>query len=360
MNVASITAVIENYVDLRRSRMKVLALAVAGAIRAGSLRPIDIAEFMPVETTIKHRRKRLGRWLANENVDPASLAKAVWFKTGARRVRGWRVVAVDWTMNEDYWVLMAAVCMRGRAIPVLWRVMPAKCVGYSQNSIEDSFFDDLKGEMGTRGKWLVVADRGFRRADLIEKLNTEGISHVIRLMDDVWIQARGYEGKLRDWRFAYGTVALNRNVSLRNKNPVQTHLVRVWRNWKGKPSLWYLATNLSEETARGICKLYSCRFWVEEFFRDLKSRLHLRTSRLKDPRKIERILLIAAMVLLILFAVGARALSQEWDVGNVPQGRAEGVWSIVLLGLRYLRASNRRMARVMARLRPLWLPHLAV
>lgn len=359
MNVASIVATIEKFVGLRRSRLKVLALAVAGAIRAGSLRPIDIAEFMPSDTTIKHRRKRLGRWLGNEKVDPRSIAKAVWFKTGARRVRGWRVVAVDWTMNEDYWVLMAAVCLRGRAVPVMWKVIPAHCVGFSQNAIEDDFFDDLKEEMGTRGRWVVVADRGFRRADLIERLDYAGISFVIRIMDDVWVKARGYEGKLRDWRFPYGTVALNRDVAFRQKNPVQAHLVRVWRKVNEKPSFWYLATNLSKETARGICRLYACRFWVEEFFRDLKSRFHLRTSRLTDPRKIERILLVAALLLLILFAVGARALARGWDVGNVPQGRAEGIWSIVLLGLRYLRASPRRIGRILSRLRPLWLPQTA-
>lgn len=355
MNIASIVTTVERFAAIRRTQLKVLGLAVVGAVWAASIRPIDIAGRMPGQTTLKHKRKRLGRWLNNSGIDLDCLAKTVWFKTGARRFRGWRIVAVDWTMTEDYWILMAAVCVKKRAIPLMWRAFPAGTLGRSQNAVEDRFFLDLQEMMGTKARWLVVADRGFRRTELLRWLGELGINYVIRLKDDVWIKARGYEGELRHWRFEFGRILMNRNVQIRRLQPVQAHLVRIWREVNGKPSFWYLATNI-EASAKDICRLYEFRMWVEQCFRDLKSKFKMRTSRLRDAAKIARLLLIAALLMLVLLFAGLRAEKKQWDIGRVPQGSAAETWSVITLGLAYILSSRRREARILSAFRPLILP----
>ena len=301
--------------------------------------------------------ERLGRWLGNEKVDPRSIAKAVWFKTGARRVRGWRVVAVDWTMNEDYWVLMAAVCLRGRAVPVMWKVIPAHCVGFSQNAIEDDFSTISRRRWHARGRWVVVADRGFRRADLIERLDYAGISFVIRIMDDVWVKARGIRGNFGTGAFRAGTVALNRDVAFRQKNPVPSPPGGLAQG--EREAVVLVSGDEPLEGGRRAESADSTRAgfgWRSSFgisSRDSTSEPHAST----DPRKIERILLVAALLLLILFAVGTCVGTGMGRGERSTRKGQRGSWSIVLLGF----ATYERLpvGSEYSRLRPLWPPQTA-
>lgn len=359
MNVASIVATIQQSVTMRRSRLKSVALAVYAAVRMKSLRPIDIAFGMPGECSIKHRRKRIGRLLTNKELEVDSMVKVVWLKTGARRVHGYRVVAVDWTMEEGYWILMASVCLKRRAVPLFWRVHHAGQFDVSQTDFEDKFFEELIRLLGNRSQWVIVADRGFRRADLIARFQEKRIPFVVRMKDDVWVKAYGFAGPLRDWKFPYPTIKKSVNVQFRRREPATANLVRIWTEVNGQPALWYLATNL-DESAEFIRKMYAIRMWIEEGFRDLKSELKLTKTRVEEPDRIARLLLIAALAVLILMSAGMRAIATGWARHNVPQARDEGTWSLLLTGYRYLQALPRRMSRMLGSLRALWEPIHAV
>ena len=83
-------------------------------------------------------------------------------------MRGLTPIMIDWShLGRGRNGLLAAVCYRGRGLPLLsWVATPAE-LNPSQNRVEKFFIGRLLRHLPANIRPLLLADRGFGRASLI-------------------------------------------------------------------------------------------------------------------------------------------------------------------------------------------------
>lgn len=200
--------------------------------------------------------------------------------------------------------------------------------GFSQNALEEveirSAVDLVKEAFGVGV--ILVADRGFRRKDLLawlkEDLRTD---FVIRIEGKLTVKARGWDGLLQNlaphWR-----ERLRRHWRDDHKDPILSEVrgqaVEIPLDSKGRQSVrvnvahltpisregmdpMFLATTLPVETREELSRivsLYSKRWTIETFFLTFKESLGAGRFRVFSCwEAIDRLLAMAHMALLVLY-----------------------------------------------------------
>jgi len=297
-----------------------------------------------------HRVKRLWHFLDNPRIDAQALQLVLIPATiaglGYPCLLG---LAIDWTFFDSalpsgrrmrYQVLRIAVPRRGRALPLLQLAynrddLPA---GQSQNQLEEDALLAVVQALPTRVRPVVLADHGFARAAFLAWLQEHGLDYVVRITAGTGlVTADGTRARLGteglqpgEMRWAphvrYGQRYQGRprdlwvNVALCWRSP--RHLSRTLRHAQPAEP-WYLATN--QPSARQAVAWYRQRFWIEERFKDSKSRFHLKHVHIGSPERLTRLLLALTIALcwLALAALPERSdLPLGWHAAVAQWGRA--------------------------------------
>jgi hypothetical protein len=288
-----------------KRHQKVLAGMVESVANARKLGVAVVGRHLPSHTTPKHAIKRVDRFLSSTYFDHREAQEDL-LRTviGPRRfVR----IAVDWTKVRKWPALVAGVVARGRTIPVMWAVMDWNQVHKSQNAFENGFFTWLSRALPEGVEAVILLDRGFKRVELMKHLRRCGLHFVIRTGGNVRVEHPRYRGRLDRWITRRGQTAQLCDATLRPSRPVQTRLVGLWERGQKEP--WILATDLPL-AEREIARLYGLRFRIEETFRDQKDHrfgLALGYLRMTRADRLERMLLLAALVHFLAMLVGGAA-----------------------------------------------------
>jgi hypothetical protein len=312
-----------------------------------------------------HRLKRLSRFLSNPRVDALAVQVALIPTTicalGRPRLVG---LAIDWTYFDSglptggrrrYQVLRIAIPRRGRALPLVQLAydrddLPA---GQSQNQLEEAALLAVVGALPYGVQPVILADRGFARATFLEWLQAHHLDDVVRIDKGTCItEPDGRRWKLGEEAMQVGELRFHPLVrsGLSHGRPreLSTHLALTWRRPRHRPrdrrqappeQPWYLATNLA--TAAQAVAWYRQRFWIEESFKDSKSRFRVKYAQIGRPHRLTRLLLALTIALcwLALFVLpevhalpdGFRTL-QQWAAAVCTWGRASFL-SLALLAL---------------------------
>lgn len=287
----------------RLSQRKTLAQLVFGAMRCRRASLADIGRSLGTEALAKHSIKRVYRFLKNHRVDVAEGARALCMLV-ARSSGGRLFVAVDWTDISRYKVLVATVPLRGRSVPILFAAYRKWQLFKSQNNIEEGFLRLLVTLLPSGTQGIVIADRGFGRAELARTLQEIKINYVIRVVSAVSFFSKSYHGRLDDLPVRPGT---NKDLGFgryRSREPVEQRVVVYWKRGTKEP--WFLATDLAWGW-RKIVSVYAKRMTIEEFFRDGKNIRYgwgLRQLKLSEAQRLERMLLVLAFAYLLLVLMG--------------------------------------------------------
>jgi len=282
--------------SLRKSQRRTIGDLSFGLMNTGRIGLAGVARGMRDGTTVRHRIKRIWRFARNDRVDLRLVfgALAEWCSSGREEL----VVALDWTeLTGEYRLLAAKVALRKRAIPLAWRVVRKGEFNNrqrSRNQIEEELILQLRKLLWGQ-KWVLVADRGFARAALFKKLSYWGINYVIRCAGNTWIRKRGFAGILDNVPRRANRTARYKRVLYHKRMQVPVGLVVSHREPAFEP--WYLITNVEGQGL--IEQIYKKRMWIEESFRDAKSNLGLSKLWLSDPGRMQRILVIAAVAMLL-------------------------------------------------------------
>jgi hypothetical protein len=339
-----------------------LALLVSAILKKRTLCLSELARSYPTSEhrrvpapkhDLLHRLKRLWRFTNNERVDALAVQLALVTYTVARlgypRLLG---LAIDWTMFDTvlpsgermrYQVLRIAIPRKGRALPLLQLAYdrddlpPTK----SQNQLEQDALSAVVEALPRSVRPVVLADRGFHRASFVAWLEVRHLDYVVRLKKGSCItEADGGRWKLGEeglkpgeLRFSEGVryglyhgrprelfinVALCWGISKsRAKNP---------RRPKQPPEPWYLATSLKD--AKSAASWYWQRGWIEQSFKDAKSRFGLARVQVSCPERLSRLLMaltiaLAWLKLAALPEIGA--LPRRWHSAVAQRGRASVV-----------------------------------
>lgn len=313
----------------RKSQRKTISALVVGLLRRGRIGLAEIARGMQDKTTVRHRIKRAWRFLRNAGVSSraATVGLAHWiFSSGASPA----VIALDWTYLGDYMLLAAKVAVDHRAVPIAWVVVRRRWFARaykSRNDVEERVILCLKEAMGTK-PWILVADRGFARADLFAKLVDWGVKYVIRVASTTWVKVRGVEGILGNIPRRSGRTHRYGKALYQKRRRVGVSLVVVHK--EPAPEPWYLVTSLQERLRAEL--IYRKRMWIEQSFRDAKSRLGLTRFWASRPERMERMMILVALVMLVTTLVALEHRRKHGDedpqLTTKRRGRTLSVFSL--------------------------------
>jgi len=291
---------------VRRSQAKTLAELVVGAMRCRRASLADIGRAMLGKALPKHKIKRVDRFLGNERVE---VADAVWalMAIAAKAAGGRLFVLVDWVDVTSYKVLVAAVPIRGRSVPVLFAAYRKWEFFKSQNAFEEGFLTLLRALLPPKVQAAVVADRGFHRAELAKHLQATGLRYVIRVNGKTHFAAEDHIGRLDDVRLRPGQHVDLGFGAYRKSRPVQQRVVVYWK--MHYEEAWFLATDL-DWGWRHVVAAYALRMHIEQLFRDEKNIRFgwgLRQTPISTPGRLGRLLLVLAFAYLFLILLGLLA-----------------------------------------------------
>lgn len=279
----------------------------------------------------RHRIKRVWRLIANPRFDPV-VVQEVLLSQAAELFRP-LVLSLDWVeLKGGCRSLVAAACTRhGRALPVAWVVVEPRRFTRSQNAVEDAFVERLAGLLAG-AKACIVADRGFRRASLLNLLDRLGLEYVIRVCAHVHVSGGGHTGLLERCGLSENAEADLGRLSYREDGLATTRIVWRWERAQDEP--WLLATNLDKSIKR-LCEIYALRMEEEESFRDLKSHRFGAAPRyldLSDTDRYERMLAIWALGTWLLHAQGYAAVRRNLHHGLSTASNRRRDLSLVSIG----------------------------
>ena len=220
---------------------------------------------------------------------------------------------IDWSdLGRGRNGLFAAVCFRGRGLPLLSWVATPEELNPSQNRVEEFFIGSARGGLShlpDNIRPLLLADRGFGRASLIHFLQQMPrhtgypVDYVIRLWSDVVVQSADYRGRLRDYPLRKGRILFRPQTFYRSDGAVVINPILYWARGHREP--WYLATSLTDP--RQAVRMYRKRMQPEQYFKDGKQRFGLNRSTVTTTHRLQRLLVALLLACCLLILVGMRA-----------------------------------------------------
>lgn len=345
-----------------------LALLVSAILKKRTLCLSELARAYPTPEERKiaapkhdllHRLKRLWRFIENERVD-ALAAQAAFVPHVVARLGHprWLGLAIDWTMFDTklpsgkrmrYQVLRIAIPRKGRALPLLQLAYDRDALpaNKSQNQLEQDALSAVVRALPPSVRLVILADRGFHRASFLAWLKRHRLDYVVRLKKGACITEEGgrrwklgEEGlKVGELRFVEGI-----RYGLYHDRPRElfTNVALCWRVPKSRArnprrkqpeEPWYLATSLKD--AQSATSWYWQRGWIEQSFRDSKSRFGLAEVLVSCPERLSRLLMALTVALAWLTLMGlpeVEALPKGWRAAVAQRGRA----SVISLALELL------------------------
>lgn len=292
---------------LRLSQRKTLADLVEAAARVTRGTLSAIGRCLRGTAAAKHAIKRVWRFCDNDAVHPEEVMPRVVRRLTRNRKKP-LLVALDWTDVRGFHTLMAAAVMRGRAVPLVWASYTDGQLTRSQNAFEESLLRLLVTMLPGGVRVILLADRGFGRAELAKTCAALRLRYLIRIKPDVSVAHPTYTGVLRDYPVRKGMWRVLAGAAYRSDAAVTLNVVIRWK--RGLPAKrdepWFLMTDLAGNAVR-LTDLYARRMAVEELFRDGKDGrygLGLGQTQVTTAARLDRLILILALAIILLIGLG--------------------------------------------------------
>ena len=273
-------------------------------------------------------QRRCQRWLSNVRIDAESLygPLILWAIQGWQNPGHTLHLALDTTMlwNRICVVVVSVVC-HGRAIPLLWQTLEHSSASVSAQ-VSIGLLEKADRLLAGFGAITLLADRGFPCAELLGWLeNQRGWTYVMRLPGDTEIHgtAAPLGCQVRRLRLHRGECRGFRGVRLWADGSHTANLLLAHPTGLAVEEPWYLISNA--EPTLDLVWSYGRRFCCEQLFRDQKSGVfQLEDSGLRDPERINRLLLVVPIAVLTssLQGLAARHISAARFTRQPEIGRA--------------------------------------
>jgi len=324
--------------SVRRSQQTTAAALLDGLLRTQRIGLASIACGMRDDTSVKHRIKRAGRFCQNEGIPMREVFEGLGKYMLARDRQN--VIALDWTDRGDYMLLKASLVFRNRSLPLLWRFVWKWQYEKSQNDEEERLLEDLIRVTGDR-EWVLLADRGFGRADLFRWLDERGVRFVIRVSGGTFIRHLWFTGTIDNIPRRAGRGWMYKGVQYRKQSPVEVNLA--CHHKEPAPAPWYLVTNLDVSSQKAAA-LYSKRMSIEEGIRDCKSGLGLKHLWLGGPERMDRAMILIALAVLLAALTAAKSIFKGEQLKLSNNKHRKTVLGFFVLGLRIIEQYPKRIS----------------
>ena len=304
--------------DLHAKRIGSLAGATLGVMQSASLAVAMIGQALAQARGLvtKHAVKQVDRMLSNNGIDVwDSLARWVPHQIGERRDI---LVAMDWTdfdHDDQATLALHLVTGHGRALPLMWITVWKDELKDHRNDFEDACLRRL-AELAPHGcRVTILADRGFGDQKLFAFLAVLGFGYVIRFRGNIHVShADGTTKPAADWVGKGGRARKLTDARVTAKGQQVGAVVCVHAKDMKEP--WCLATSERDATAATLINHYAKRWTIEPQFRDTKDLrfgMGLSSTRIGEPMRRDRLLLVSAFATALLTLLGAVGESLGMD-----------------------------------------------
>jgi hypothetical protein len=297
----------ENWVD--RRHLKTLAWMIVGLMQA---RVVSLTAWVPyVHSRAVYAQslvRRFDRWLENHRIAVHQLYGPLIQQALAEWGTHVLYLALDTsTLWETYCVVRISLIYRGRAIPLVWKVLqhPSSSVAYA---VYADVLDTAASLLPCQGRVIFLADRGFADTHLMDHLRRLHWHWRIRLKGSFWIYRRGHQPcKAARLALALGEARFWHHVYMTKTRYGPVHLALACH--KDGKEKWLVVSD--EPTDLQTFAEYGWRFDIEENFLDDKSNgFQLESSLIRSAKALERLCLVLAITTLYLVCQGTEVVTQ--------------------------------------------------
>ena len=304
--------------DLHAKRAASLAGATLGVMTAASLAVAMIGHALAQARGLvtKHAVKQVDRLLSNDGIDVwDSFARWVPHQIAGRRDI---LVAMDWTdfdHDDQATLVLGLVTGHGRAAPLLWLTVWKEELKNRRNDYEDACLRRLSELVPPGCRVAILADRGFGDQKLFAFLAKLGFDYVIRFRGNIRVtDGDGQSKPAAEWVGKGGRARKLRGARVTAQGQQVGAVVCV--HAKGMKEPWCLAASDAEAPAAMLVNHYAKRWTIEPQFRDNKNLqfgMGLSSTRIGEPMRRDRLLLISAFATALLTLLGAVGESLGMD-----------------------------------------------
>jgi hypothetical protein len=304
--------------DLHAKRIDALAGATLGVMTGASLAVAMIGQALAQARGLvtKHAVKQVDRLMSNAGIDVwDSFARWVPQQLAAQQDI---LVAVDWTdfhHDGQSTLVLSLVTGHGRAAPLIWLSVWKEEIATRRNDYEDACLRRLAETVPPGCRVTILADRGFGDQKLFAFLDELGFGYVIRFRGN--IRVANTTGKTRpaaDWVGKGGRARKLRDARVTAQGRQVGAVICV--HAKGMKEAWCLAASDPEATAAVLVNHDAKRWTIEPSFRDTKDLrfgMGLSSTRIGEPTRRDRLLLVNAFAMTLLTVLGAVGESLGMD-----------------------------------------------
>ena len=295
--------------DLHAKRINALSAATLGVMTGASLAVAAIGQALALARglTTKHAIKQVDRLMSNAGIDVwASFARWIPRQIGTAQDI---LVAMDWTdfdHDGQSTLVLSLVTSHGRAAPLIWLTVWKEEIATRRNDYEDACLRRLAETIPPDCRVTILADRGFGDQKLFAFLTELDFAYIIRFRGNIQVtDATGETRRAADWVGKAGRARKLANARVTAKGQTVGAVVCV--HAKGMKEPWCLAASDPEAKAATLIHHYARRWTIEPQFRDTKDLrfgMGLSATRVGDPMRRDRLLLISAFAMALLTLLG--------------------------------------------------------
>jgi hypothetical protein len=296
-----------HWLDLRHRTTlawMMVGLICSQTVSLGAWAPFVVTQAQYAQSIVR----RLSRWRNNNRIKVASLYGPVIEKAVVGWVGNRMYVALDTSMLwNTYCLIRLSVISRGRAVPLVWRVIEHGSAAVSFQTYQD-VLDEAKSRVPFACQVVFLAERGFADPQLMGHLRGLGWHFRIRIKSTFWMYPSHLAPfQVGDIELKPGHMSCWQGVSITDKHFGPVHLA-VARP-VGSEEYWYVVSE--ESAALKTFEAYGLRFDIEANFFDEKSNgLQLEDSLIRSAAALERLCFVLAITTLYFVSVGTAVVQQ--------------------------------------------------
>ena len=304
--------------DLHAKRVEALAGATLGVMTGASLAVATVGQALAQARGLvtKHAVKQVDRLMSNAGIDVwESFARWVPHQVGTRQDI---LVAMDWTdfdHDDQSTLVLSLVTDHGRAAPLIWLTVWKEEIASRRNDFEDACLRRLAETVPAGCRVTMLADRGFGDQKLFAFLGELGFGYVIRFRGNIRVtDADGTSKPAVEWVGRGGRARKLRDARVTAKGQQVGAVVCV--HAKGMKEPWCLAASDPEAPTAVLVNHYARRWTIEPQFRDTKDLrfgMGMSSTRVGEPMRRDRLLLVSAFAVALLTLLGAVGESLGMD-----------------------------------------------
>ena len=296
-----------NWLDLRH--LKTLAWMMIGLIQSGKISltawaPYVCSRAIYAQSTVR----RFARWLNNPRIEVHQLYGPLIEQALAGWGHGRLYLALDTsTVSGAYCLVRISVIYRGRAVPLVWRVLERESTSVAYGVYKD-LLDQAARLLPLHCEVVLLADRGFADTRLMRHLDRLGWHWRIRIKRSFWVYHRGQRRlKVKSIPLARGQAQFWQEVFITEQRYGPVHLALARPG--GSRESWYVVSD--ELTGLRTLDEYGLRFDIEENFLDDKSNgFQLESSLVRSAEALTRLCFVLAMTTLYLVCQGTEVVKE--------------------------------------------------